>query len=221
MQIDYEDFNGAKVAFGQKFHSEWQEIEVSLGQLAPHLKASDQAGKQGDLIFDPVGTNEAIKSLLTEKSWQSNIRMPEKYSFLGTDVDFVKPGVLVEVQFSNYPFLLNNVVRSELLRKAKVVMGGGKPEALVIVTKAHMFPASNSTLYYEQGVNQLRELSSAEVFGIPIRLVGLKMPLGVGEIQFTEYHSSRYSRTVVSRGSRQVDVSKGRSARSRSKISFR
>lgn len=36
-----------------------------------------------------------------------------------------------------------------------------------------MFPASNSTLYYEQAVNQLTALIKYQVFDVPIRLIGL------------------------------------------------
>ncbi|MEH2284834.1 MAG: hypothetical protein V7K90_26540 [Nostoc sp.] len=56
---------------------------------------------------------------------------------------------------SNYPFLLNNTLRSELFFKAKTEFVGYPTNLVIIVTKALMFPASNSTLYYEQAVNQL------------------------------------------------------------------
>lgn len=220
MEIRFEDFNGAEPVFKGALAAEWNELSNALSRLATHLKASDQAGKQGSLIFDPVGTNEAIKEELVRLNWSANVAMPAKYSFLGTDVDFVKSGLLVEAQFSNYPFLLNNVVRSELLHKAGVLMGGEAPRGLVVITKAHMFPASNSTLYYEQGLYQLRELADAGVFDIPIRLVGLFAPLGISEANFTEYHNARYSRTVVDRSRRQVSITKGRSARSRCTISL-
>ncbi|MFM2063962.1 MAG: hypothetical protein RLZZ507_3633 [Cyanobacteriota bacterium] len=42
------------------YHQEWEEINTVLSQMPLHIKASDQAGIQGNLIFDPVGTNEYI-----------------------------------------------------------------------------------------------------------------------------------------------------------------
>ena len=181
-----------------------------------HLKASDQAGLQGNLIFDPVGTNEHIKRELMNLRWNANTPIPSQFSFLGTDVDFLKSGLLVEVQFSNYPFLLNNTVRSELFFKARTRLGNSTVDAAVIITKAHMFPASNSTLYYEQAQNQLTELANHNVFDVPIRLVGLfETDSGIADVMFTEYENPRYSRTVVNRSSRRCRISAGRTSRGR------
>lgn len=171
-----------------------------LEQMPLHLKASDQAGMQGERIFDAVGTNRYIKNALTSPAlnWGANIRIPAEYNFLGTDVDFGKSGLLVEAQFSNYPFLLNNMLRSELFFKARTQLNGHPVGAVVIITKAHMFPASNSTLYYEQAVNQLTSLAENHVFDIPMRLVGLFETTNAPVIiKVTEYLNPRYSREVV------------------------
>jgi hypothetical protein len=126
------------------------------------------------------------------------VAIPESYDFLGTGVDFIKNNILLEVQFSNYPFLLNNVVRTYLFNKQRVRIGSGTPEALIIITKCKIFPASNSTLYYEQGEQQLSVLASPNVFNLPVRLVGLSE-----EIEsrvpciFTTYASRRYSRDAT------------------------
>lgn len=181
-----------------------------------HLKASDQAGLQGNPIFDPVGTNEYIKRELLQIQWRANIPIPDKFKFLGTDVDFLKNGLLIEAQFSNYPFLLNNTVRSELFFKARTQLGNSDVDSVGIITKAHMFPASNSTLYYEQAVKQLTELASHNVFDVPIRLIGLFEDRNQDvPVTFTEYENPRYSRTVVNRETRQCRISSGRSSRSR------
>lgn len=79
-----------------------------------------------------------------------------------------------------------------------------------------MFPASNSTLYYEQAVNQLTALAKYQVFDLPIRLVGLfEQQNTIVPIIWTEYLSKRYSRTVNTRVSRECEIIAGRSARSR------
>jgi hypothetical protein len=82
-----------------------------------HLKASDQARKIGAPIWDAVGNNAAIKKKLIRLDWRPNIPISAPFKFLGTDVDFVKNGVVIEIQFSNYPFLLNNLLRCELFFK--------------------------------------------------------------------------------------------------------
>jgi len=172
-----------------------------------HFKASDQARKQGQPIFDPVGTNEYIKAALAPHGWR-RLLIPAEFSFLGIDVDFGKNGVLAEAQFSNYPFLLNNTIRSELFYKSKIALAGASIKLAIIITKAHMFPASNSTLYYEQAVHQLASLAKYKVFDVPIRLVGLFVDrTGIIPAVWTGYTATRYSRTVEVRTDRRFVIS--------------
>jgi hypothetical protein len=200
MLIECADFNGAEGAFEEIYARQWAELEAILTRMPLHLKASDQSGKQGSPIFDPIGCNAYIKDSLEGIGWTSNPPIPQHLSFLGTDVDFVQEGVLIEVQFSNYPFLLNNVLRSELFHRTGDQLGGTEIKALIVVAKGKMFNrhASNSTLYYEQGRDQLQGLSQFDLIDIPVRMVGLMSPIEAPFLaRWTEYHAKRYSRTVV------------------------
>jgi hypothetical protein len=200
MRIQFTDYNGADVVLSNNYSTEWAEIQSSLQALPLHLKASDQAGIQGTPIFDPVGTNKYIKADLVRKGWIPNIRIPTEFKFLGSNIDFGKSGMLVEVQFSNYPFLLNNAIRSELFHKSGFVIAGRQMEIAVFIVKAHMFPCSNSTLYYEQAVKQLDSLVVHHVFDVPMRLIGLFENEGQNiPATWTEYSNPRYSREVTSR----------------------
>jgi hypothetical protein len=117
---------------------------------------------------------------------------------LGTGVDFGKRGLIVEVQFSNYPFLLNNLLRSELFFKAGLNLAEEPVQAVVVIAKDGMFPASNSTLYFQQAEKQLGALASKKVFDVPLRLVGLfENPNARIPVKWTEYDNPRYSRTVA------------------------
>jgi hypothetical protein len=166
-----------------------------------------------------VGTNSYIKDGLEAKHWKSSIPVPEEYDFMGTDIDFGKNGFIGEVQFSNYPFLLNNILRAELFFKGGLALADQKTACVFIVTKAHMFPASNSTLYYEQAKYQLEALSKNKVFAVPIRLVGLEERIGEKIlVMWTTYSEPRYSRTVSKRAKLTCDISRGRSAESRCSI---
>jgi hypothetical protein len=214
--VNHIDYNGAEGLIASSYAKEWEELLNVLIEMPLHVKASDQAGIQGSLIFDPVGTNEHIKREMIKLGWRANIPIPDKYNFLGTDVDFLKSSFLVEVQFSNYPFLLNNTVRSELFFKARTRLGNSTVDVVVIITKAHMLPASNSTLYYEQAQNQLTELANHNVFDVPMRLVGLFESAGETiNAVVTEYASSRYSRTVAHREQKQCFIVCPRTARGR------
>ena len=221
MLLQTTDFNRAGELLRSQHSDQWAELKQVLSLLPLHLKASDQAGIQGNAIFDPVGTNSYIKTGLGQLEWKTHLSIPNEYRFLGTDVDFGKAGIIVEAQFSNYPFLLNNVVRSDLFSKAQIYLSGHTVDLAVIVTKAHMFPASNSTLYYEQAQLQLEALASNRVFNVPIRLVGLfSNPGEKVRAVFTEYDNPRYSRTVSNRGERTFKIIKPRTSKSRCTISL-
>ena len=173
MLLERQDFNAADKVITANHRTEWRELREVLTALPLHLKASDQAGLQGKPIFDVVGTNEFIRGEAVKRGWLATIPIPSEYAIFGTDVDLGKNGMLVEVQFSNCPFLLNNMLRAQFFVKAKIPLTGKTTDVMVIVTKAKMFPASNSTLYYEQGVSQLKALGEHGMFDVPIRLVGL------------------------------------------------
>lgn len=219
MELEIKDYNDADLLIDNNYSAEWGEIANVIKNMPLHIKASDQAGKQGLAIFDPVGTNAHIKNEMETIGWLANKKIPEKYKFLGTDIDFVKSGVLVEVQFSNYPFLLNNLLRSELFFQAKTKFATSKTDLLVIITKGHMFPASNSTLYFEQACNQLDALASNNVFDIPIRLVGLMSPIS-DEVpcNWSTYDDPRYSRTVELKENINVKITAGKHKKSRAII---
>lgn len=213
MQIGFQDFNGAGALVAGAYRQQWSELEHVLTAMPLHLKASDQANIQGRAIFDPVGTNQHIADGLVPLGWMQKIAIPEPFKFLGTDVDFGKNGVVVEVQFSNYPFLLNNTQRSDLFYRAQTVFHGAPTGLVIIVTKGGMFPSSNSTLYYEQALNQLTALAQHAAFTVPIRLVGLFENVGRVQATWTSYSAARYSRTVGSRELRQFIITNGRAGR--------
>lgn len=194
MLLKTEDFNDAGKLFVGRLAVRWKELSEALTELPLQFKASQQKGKEGSPIFDPVAFNAVIKEALSKRSWATNIAIPEVVAFLGTDVDFFVEGLLVEAQFSNYPFFLNNVVRSALLAKSKALLGSAHVEAVVIITKAHMFPSSNSTLYYEQAVNQLKEFSKYGVFDVPIRVAGLFAEMEKELPAIWNEYPGRYSR---------------------------
>ncbi|MGB5593561.1 MAG: restriction endonuclease, partial [Crocosphaera sp.] len=105
MQIELTDFNDSDSLIKDQFRNEWTVIETILTSIPLHLKASSQSGIEGNPIFDPIGTNEFIKTELVKEGWHPNIPIPKEYQFLGKDVDCGKSGIIVEFQFSNYPFL--------------------------------------------------------------------------------------------------------------------
>jgi hypothetical protein len=219
VQVQVTDFNGADAIFAGSHFAQWTEISASLAAVPLHLKASDQARKIGAPIWDAVGNNAAIRTGLEARGWQARIPIPAPFKFLGTDVDFVKDGAAIEVQFSNYPFLLNNLLRCELFFKGRIQLDGAVIQVGAIITKAKMFDASNSTLYYEQAVNQLSALAANNVFDVPLRLVGLFEPYGPAiPVEWTTYAAPRYSRTISNRRTTTARIEPGAHPASRAVI---
>ncbi len=133
-----------------------------------------------------------------ERGWRT-IPVPADLREFGHDWDAAKRETLAEWQFSNYPFLWNNCIRSEAVYKAGVELPElGVVKGLVVVTKGGLFPASNSSLYFEQARAQFAAATNFNAFTIPIRLVGLTIEPQVDRYQaiWTEY-ADRTSRTAL------------------------
>lgn len=221
MLLKCTDFNGAEQLIAGQYSSQWAEVEQVLEGMPLHVYGSDEAGKQGDLSFNVKGTNAYLEDELPERDWGKKLRIPDGYRALGQDVDFGRGGVLLEVQFANYPFLSNNVVRSDLFFNERVTIGGSPVGLLLMLTKAWMFPASQSTLYYEQAVNQLNLLLRNDAFGMPVRVVGLfEERDSVVDGVWSGYKEARHSRTEVSRESRRLRIAPGKVKRSRNRLIF-
>lgn len=193
MLVETRDFNGADRVL--RNDPTWAEIQAALEAMPVHVKLSDQKGKQTELIFDPVGTNAQIGQDLGEDAgWTKGPPLPEKYERLGIGVDFAKNGVVVEAQFSNYPFFFNNIVRMELLYRAQQEIDGRPIRALVVIAKAKLFPASNSTLYFEQALGQIEALGGLNFLTVPIRLVSLSAKMDEPVAMRRLKYPARYSR---------------------------
>lgn len=195
MAVEFTDFNGAEQHFDGDGRDRWLELESVFSRLPIFLQPSDEKGKKGKPIFDPKATNAWLTNEAAKLAWQK-VPVPTSLTAFGLDWDGGKEGVLAEWQFSNYPFLWNNVIRSEALFRGKVAIEPvGEVKALVVVTKSGCFPASNSTLYYEQAKAQLNAVTAFGAFTVPIRLVCLSLPSGAAtlEVTWTEY-PGRYAR---------------------------
>lgn len=208
MLIGFQDYNGAGQLIATTYQQEWAELAQVLMAMPLHLKASDEAGIQGSPIFDPIGTNQAILDGLVPLQWQAKVPILPPFNVMGKDIDFAKNGILVEVQFSNYPFVINNVLRSEMFHNAQTVFHQQPTGLLIVVTKAKVFPASQSTLYYEQAKSHLDQLVALNAFKVPVRLValGANAPSQTQAI-WTQYAANRTSRTVVQQVSRTFNIS--------------
>lgn len=206
------DFNGAKEYFENTGAAAWTELDALVSELRLQLQPSDQKGITGNPIFDPKATNAALTAGAASRGWR-RVPVPQTLRPFGLDWDGGKGSVLVEYQFSNYPFLWNNIIRTEAVFKSgdTITPLTASVEALVIITKSGCLPASNSTLYYEQADAQIRTVTTLNVFDIPIRLVGITVPDTAQSVEadWNEY-PERYGRTAAHTTRRTFSVTRGR-----------
>jgi hypothetical protein len=200
MDIEIVDFNRADEYFEGEGSAEWADLATVLERLEPHLQASDQRGITGTPIFDPKGTNAALTTGVASLGW-ATVPVPDELTMFGKDWDAGKGCTLAEWQFSNYPFLWNNVIRTQAVVTGQVALRGvGTTAALVVVAKSGVFPASQSTLYFEQARAQLDAVFKLGAFSLPVRLVGLAIASGVARLPVVwSTYSGRYSRVPLTR----------------------
>lgn len=200
MYFEHEDFNDAGAYFASTGAEEWSDVAEVVTALRPCFLPSQEKGRRlGSLIFDPKATNRAIKEAASDRGWRE-IRVPKELRAFGRAWDAGKGSTLAEWQFSNYPYLSNNVIRTEAAYQQQHSLEGLQAvAALLIVTRSSVFPASNSTLYYEQAIAQLEVALSLGVFDVPIRLVGLGVRPATDRLEASlSTYAGRTSRTLLS-----------------------
>jgi hypothetical protein len=196
------------------------EVEDVLKKMNLHVKLSNEKGKKDRLVFNPKGTNAHMKVHLAKKGWKNDIPIPADLSAFGIHVDHGKGGLLVETQFSNYPFFPNNVVRAHLFHARGTNFATmGKVEAALIVTKCKMFDASQSTLYYEQAVEQLKIMDALGLVKVPMRIVGVCVDRGVAvsAVEST-YKEKNWDRKAIKHQTIKVRVGEPDHERGRERI---
>ncbi|GAA4656306.1 hypothetical protein GCM10023347_01970 [Streptomyces chumphonensis] len=209
MLFEIADFFHADSYFDNEGAQEWSEIAEVLSSTNLQLQPSGQAGLSGQAIFDPKATNRILTEGAAEYGWRK-ISVPNPLRAFGTDWDAGKNAVLAEWQFSNYPFLWNNIIRSQVVARNEWTLTGMRshPRALIVVTKSGCLPASQSTLYFEQGRAQMDSVLSALDLDIAIRLVGLTIPKYADSVKASwNTYSARTSRSITSGVERDFFVS--------------
>jgi len=201
--FDITDFNNSSQYFRSHGRQEWDDISDIISNMPLYLQPSQQSGIVGNAIFDPKATNNYLTTNTHQRSWRT-IHVPPQLQMFGKHWDSGKNGTLAEWQFSNYPFLWNNIIRTEAVISSNTNLNNNVlPKGLIIVTKSGMIPSSNSTLYYEQARAQISSVISLNVFKLPIRLIGLVIPTTLNEIDavWTKYPNSysRVGRSITNR----------------------
>lgn len=207
MLYELSDFNNAKLYFDTDGADCWRDIVTVISSMPVFLQGSQQSGIIGNAIFDPKATNSFLTETLRTHGWKA-VPVPPSLTEFGVDWDGGKGTTLAEWQFSNYPFLWNNVIRTEAVVKSGLSLAGfGVAKALIVITKSGLFPSSNSTLYYEQAHAQLKTVTQLGAFDVPIRLVGLSIPQDARELDVVwSAYPGRYSRAADAKTNKRLAI---------------
>jgi hypothetical protein len=194
MRFKRESFNNGEQIFKDKFSEELSDIETILSENLYQVKHTTQAGKEDELIFDPVGTNAILQDSLKNSGWKKGVQLDTDDYSGGVDIDIFKNGVAGEIQFSHYTSLDSDMNRLERLYENKLQLKHGEDvEAGVVIVVTPDMPTSNSVSHYEQALTRAAPQS---LFVTPTLVFGIEPPKQGEEVVHNSYEKPR-SRTII------------------------
>lgn len=154
-------------------------VDASLAKT----KLSKEKTKVGRMLYSPVALNKAFEKELFPRGWQNlsvdceyptthyledyKIRSNLKGAF--RDMDFVKDGLGVEVQFGKYSFMVYNVcAKMTIFRNLGFIECGIE----IVPVKALALEMSSGVSYFEQFVWDLESRGVADI-DIPVLILGI------------------------------------------------
>ncbi|HEX8456765.1 MAG TPA: BglII/BstYI family type II restriction endonuclease [Pyrinomonadaceae bacterium] len=147
------------------------------------IKLSREKTKVGRMLYSPIALNKAFQRELYPKGWKHQtvdcdyptthyledykIRSSLKGAF--RDMDFVKDGLGVEVQFGKYSFMVYNVcAKMTIFRNLGLITCGIE----IVPVKALASEMSSGVSYFEQFVWDLETRGVADI-DIPVLILGI------------------------------------------------
>ena len=162
---------------------EIKEAITAVDASKAKTKLSKEKTKVGRMLYSPVALNKAFQKELYPKGWQNlsvdceyptthyledyEIRSSLKGAF--RDMDFVKDGLGVEVQFGKYSFMVYNVcAKMTIFRNLGFINCGVE----VVPVKALALEMSSGVSYFEQFVWDLESRGVADI-DVPVLIIGI------------------------------------------------
>ncbi|MDQ3257279.1 MAG: restriction endonuclease [Acidobacteriota bacterium] len=163
--------------------AEIKEAIRAVDAAPSRTKLSQEKTKTGRLLYSPVALNKAFKQQLHPQGWKNlsvdceyptthyleeyEIRSSLKGAF--RDMDFVKDGLGVEVQFGKYSFMVYNVcAKMTIFRNLGFIECGIE----IVPVKALALEMSSGVSYFEQFVWDLESRGVADI-DIPVLILGI------------------------------------------------
>lgn len=164
---------------------EWREIAnviAGVDSSVYRTKLSREKTKQGRVLFSPPALNKAYKAGFYGHGWKT-VRVNCDYSAeeyvsdytyepaqgAFREMDFVKNGVGVEVQFGKYAFMVYNVcAKMTIFRNLGHIQAGVE----IVPMKDFAVQMSSGVSYFEQIVWDLKTRGESDI-DIPVLVVGI------------------------------------------------
>ena len=179
-------FNNGKEVIEERYNAELQEItEVirSVGSAEHKNKVSQEKTMPGKMLYSPPSLNKAFKAAFSERGWQNQrvaCDYPTEY-YVGDyqpeqsprgafrEMDFLKNGVGVEVQFGKYAFMVYNVcAKMTIFHKMGFIDAGVE----IVPVKEFADGMSTGVSYFEQFVWDLEQRGVSDI-DIPVLILGI------------------------------------------------
>lgn len=167
------------------------EVEAALAKVDAakyKTKISEEKTNPGTLLFSPSDLNKAIKAAfpLGWKPYREKCEYPTNFYVAGfkpkrtskgafREMDFVKQGLGVEVQFGKYAFMVYNVAaKMTIFRNLGVIKAGIE----IVPVKDLADEMSTGVSYFEQFVWDLEKRGTSNI-DVPVLILGIDAdPMG-------------------------------------------
>lgn len=177
--------HGAKIV-GEHFPDLLREIEdvvLEVDAESCKTKVSREKTMQGQVLYSPVALNDAFKMAFTTRSWEhkrvhciysseyytEDYQSRAKQSSGFREMDFVKQGLGVEVQFGKYSFMVYNVAaKMTIFRNLGHITAGVE----IVPVKQFALQMSTGVSYFEQFVWDLEHRGIADI-DVPVLILGI------------------------------------------------
>ena len=167
-----------------KLIAEIKEAIASIDEEKHKTKVSEEKTMVGELLYDPKTLNKAFKADFKRIEGWKPVRVKAEYSIkyyeagykakamnkgAFREMDFVKEGLGVEVQFGKYAFMVYNVCAKMTIFKN---LGHIKAGVEIVPMKAFVEQMSSGVSYFEQFVWDL-EARGVSNIDIPVMILGI------------------------------------------------
>lgn len=162
--------------------AEIKEIIASVEAPKYKVKKSKEKTMKGRLLFSPVKLNGVFKARFKRKKWKTvriKCNYPDNYYLDGykaketkgafREMDFVKNGLGVELQFGKYAFMVYNVcAKMTIFKRLKYIKYGVE----IVPVKELAESMSTGVSYFEQFVWDLEHRGVSDI-DIPVLIYGI------------------------------------------------